>query len=43
MIGRATEGREDYFKQGHQMGENLYMVKHAQPYKMEKNVRMLVG
>ncbi len=43
IIVLSTEGREDDIKQGLQLGANLYMVKPAQPDKMVKNVRMLLG
>lgn len=39
----STEGQEKDIEQGIQLGANLYMVKPAQPDKMVKNVRMLLG
>lgn len=39
----STEGQEKDIQQGIQLGANLYMVKPAQPEKMIKNVRMLIG
>ena len=39
----STEGQERDIEQGIQLGANLYMVKPAQPDKMVKNVRMLLG
>lgn len=39
----STEGQEKDIEQGIQLGANLYMVKPAQPEKMVKNVRMLLG
>ena len=39
----STECKEDDIQQGMHMGANLYMVKPAQPDKMVRNVRMLLG
>lgn len=39
----STEGQEHDIQQGLGLGANLYMVKPAQPDKMVKNVRMLLG
>ena len=39
----STEGQEKDIQQGLGLGANLYMVKPAQPEKMVKNVRMLLG
>jgi two-component system chemotaxis response regulator CheY len=39
----STEGKEEDIQQGISLGANLYMVKPAQPDKMVKNVRMLLG
>jgi len=39
----STEGKEQDIQQGISLGANLYMVKPAQPDKMMKNVRMLLG
>lgn len=39
----STEGQEKDIQQGISLGANLYMVKPAQPEKMVKNVKMLLG
>ena len=39
----STEGQDKDIKMGMQLGANLYMVKPAQPDKMVRNVRMLLG
>jgi two-component system chemotaxis response regulator CheY len=39
----STEGQEKDIQHGLGLGANLYMVKPAQPEKMVKNVRMLLG
>lgn len=39
----STEGQERDIQQGLGLGANLYMVKPAQPEKMVKNVKMLLG
>jgi two-component system, chemotaxis family, chemotaxis protein CheY len=39
----STEGQEKDIQTGLGLGANLYMVKPAQPEKMVKNVRMLLG
>lgn len=39
----STEGQEKDIQQGLGLGANLYMVKPAQPEKMVKNVKMLLG
>ena len=39
----STEGQEKDIQQGMNLGANLYMVKPAQPDKMVKNIRMLLG
>ncbi|SHN49333.1 response regulator [Desulfovibrio litoralis] len=39
----STEGQEKDIQLGMGLGANLYMVKPAQPEKMVKNVKMLLG
>ncbi len=43
IVVLSTEGQERDIQQGLSLGANLYMVKPAQPDKMVKNVRMLLG
>lgn len=43
IVVLSTEGQEHDIQQGLSLGANLYMVKPAQPDKMVKNVRMLLG
>jgi two-component system chemotaxis response regulator CheY len=43
IVVLSTEGKEQDIQQGISLGANLYMVKPAQPDKMVKNVRMLLG
>lgn len=43
IVVLSTEGQEHDIQQGLSLGANLYMVKPAQPEKMVKNVRMLLG
>ncbi|MDR1489223.1 MAG: response regulator [Desulfovibrio sp.] len=43
IVVLSTEGKEQDIQQGIQLGANLYMVKPAQPDKMMKNIRMLLG
>lgn len=43
IVVLSTEGQEKDIQQGIQLGANMYMVKPAQPDKMVKNVRMLLG
>ncbi|MCL1939400.1 MAG: response regulator [Desulfovibrionaceae bacterium] len=43
IVVLSTEGKEQDIQQGINLGANLYMVKPAQPDKMMKNVRMLLG
>lgn len=43
IVVLSTEGKEKDIQQGLQLGANLYMVKPAQPDKMMKNIRMLLG
>jgi two-component system chemotaxis response regulator CheY len=43
IIVLSTEGQDKDIQQGLNLGANLYMVKPAQPEKMIKNVKMLLG
>jgi len=43
IIVLSTEGQEKDIQQGLGLGANMYMVKPAQPDKLVKNVRMLLG
>lgn len=43
IVVLSTEGQEKDIEQGIKSGANLYMVKPAQPEKMVKNIRMLLG
>ena len=43
IVVLSTEGQEHDVQQGLSLGANLYMVKPAQPDKMVKNVKMLLG
>ena len=43
IIVLSTEGQEKDIQLGMSLGANLYMVKPAQPDKMVKNVKMLLG
>jgi two-component system chemotaxis response regulator CheY len=43
IIVLSTEGQEKDIQMGLGLGANLYMVKPAQPDKMVKNVKMLLG
>jgi two-component system chemotaxis response regulator CheY len=43
IIVLSTEGQDKDIQTGLGLGANLYMVKPAQPEKMVKNVRMLIG
>jgi two-component system chemotaxis response regulator CheY len=43
IVVLSTEGQEKDIKAGMSIGANLYMVKPAQPEKMLKNVKMLLG
>lgn len=43
IIVLSTEGQDKDIQQGLGLGANLYMVKPAQPEKMVKNVKMLLG
>ena len=39
----STEGQEKDIQHGTNLGANMYMVKPAQPDKMVKNIKMLLG
>lgn len=43
IIILSTEGQEKDKEQGLSLGANLYMVKPAQPERLMKNVKMLLG
>lgn len=43
IVVLSTEGQEKDIQQGISLGANLYMVKPAQPEKMIKNIKMLLG
>lgn len=43
IVVLSTEGQEKDIQAGLNLGANLYMVKPAQPEKMVRNVRMLLG
>ena len=43
IIVLSTEGQEKDIETGLSLGANLYMVKPAQPEKMVKNIKMLLG
>lgn len=43
IVVLSTEGQEKDIQQGMSLGANLYMVKPANPEKMVKNIRMLLG
>lgn len=43
IIVLSTEGQEKDIQAGLNLGANMYMVKPAQPEKMLKNVKMLLG
>lgn len=43
IIVLSTEGQEKDIQMGMNLGANLYMVKPAQPEKMVRNVKMLLG
>ncbi len=43
IIVLSTEGQEKDIQQGMSFGANLYMVKPAQPEKMVRNIKMLLG
>ena len=43
IVVLSTEGQEKDIQQGINLGANMYMVKPAQPDKIVKNIRMLLG
>ena len=43
IIVLSTEGQEKDIQQGLNLGANMYMVKPAQPEKLVRNVKMLLG
>ncbi len=43
IIVLSTEGQEKDIQTGLSIGANLYMVKPAQPEKMVRNIKMLLG
>lgn len=43
IIVLSTEGQEKDIQAGLRLGANLYMVKPAQPEKLMRNVKMLLG
>lgn len=43
IVVLSTEGQEKDIQQGLSLGANLYLVKPAQPEKMVRNVKMLLG
>ena len=43
IIILSTEGDDKDIQKGIQLGANLYMVKPAQPEKMVRNIKMLLG
>ncbi|WP_027190021.1 response regulator [Fundidesulfovibrio putealis] len=43
IVVLSTEGQEKDIQAGMSIGANLYMVKPAQPDKMVKNIKMLLG
>lgn len=43
IIILSTEGAEEDMQKGINLGANLYMVKPAQPEKMVRNIKMLLG
>lgn len=43
IIVLSTEGQEKDIQTGLNVGANLYMVKPAQPEKMVRNIKMLLG
>ncbi len=43
IIVLSTEGQERDIQTGMSLGANLYMVKPAQPEKMVRNIKMLLG
>lgn len=43
IIVLSTEGQDDDIQRGLHLGANLYMVKPAQPEKLVRNAKMLLG
>lgn len=43
IVVLSTEGQEKDIQLGMSLGANLYMVKPAQPEKMVRNIKMLLG
>ncbi|WP_462323615.1 response regulator [Desulfoplanes sp.] len=43
IVVLSTEGQEKDIQKGMNLGANLYMVKPAQPEKLVRNVKMLLG
>ncbi|MDR2744480.1 MAG: response regulator [Desulfovibrio sp.] len=43
IIVLSTEGQEQDIQKGISLGANLYMVKPAQPEKMVRNIKMILG
>jgi two-component system chemotaxis response regulator CheY len=43
IIVLSTEGQEQDIQTGMRLGANLYMVKPAQPEKMVRNIKMMLG
>lgn len=43
IIVLSTEGQEKDIQMGMSLGANLYMVKPAQPEKLVRNIKMLLG
>ena len=43
IIVLSTEGREEDISTGMNLGANLYMIKPAEPAKIIRNVKMLLG
>jgi two-component system, chemotaxis family, chemotaxis protein CheY len=43
IIVLSTEGQEEDIKKGLGLGANLYMIKPAQPEKLVRNAKMLLG
>ncbi len=43
IVVLSTEGQEKDIQKGMSLGANLYMIKPAQPEKLVRNVRMLLG
>ncbi|MBC7355993.1 MAG: two-component system, chemotaxis family, chemotaxis protein CheY [Desulfomicrobiaceae bacterium] len=43
IIVLSTEGQEQDIQSGLRLGANMYMVKPAQPEKLMRNVKMLLG